>query len=50
MTSLIDFSHNAQRAVCLLVAAVIVTASLSLAVFAAQRPQPTDYSVTITQL
>lgn len=50
MFSLTEFSRNTQRAVCLLVAAVIVAASLSLGMYGAQAPLHDGYSVTVTQL
>jgi hypothetical protein len=50
MFSLIEFSRNTQRAVCMLVSVVIVAASLSLGAFEAQSALHEGYSVTITQL
>lgn len=50
MFSLTEFSRIAQRAVCLLASAVIVTVSLSLGAFEAQSAVHDGYSVTITQL
>lgn len=50
MFSLTEFSRNTQRAVCMLVAAVIVAASLSLAMYGAHAPLHNGYSVTVTQL
>ena len=45
-----DFSLNTQRAVSLLMAAVIVTAIIAAAAFLAQPASHEGYSVTITQL
>jgi len=50
MVSFTEFSRSAQRTICLLVAVVVVTASLTLGVFGVQRAQHDGYSVTITQL
>jgi hypothetical protein len=44
-----DFSQTTQRAVSMLMAAVIVAATFAIAAFVAQSAQP-GYSVTITQL
>ena len=43
-------ARKAQNAICLLLSAFIVTASLSLGAFAAERAAQNSYSVTITQL
>jgi hypothetical protein len=50
MFAFIEFSRNTQRAVCLLVSAVIVAAGLSLGAIEAQSALHDGYSVTITQL
>jgi hypothetical protein len=49
MIAITEISRNAQRAVCMLVAAVIVMANLGLGAVVAQSALP-HYSVTITQL
>ncbi len=43
-------SRNTQTAVCMILSAVIVSVSLSLGAFAAERATHDGYSVTITQL
>jgi len=43
-------SRKTQTAVCMLLSAVIVSASLSLGAFAAERATHDGYSVTITQI
>lgn len=50
MNALIDLNRNAQRAVCMLMSAVIVAASLSLGAYAAQSMLRDSYTVTVTQL
>jgi hypothetical protein len=50
MLTITDFTRNAQRAVCLMLSAVIVAASLSLGAYGSQAPLRHGYSVTITQL
>jgi hypothetical protein len=50
MFALTDISRSTQRLVCMLLAAVIVVASLSLGAFGARNASHSDYSVTITQL
>jgi hypothetical protein len=45
-----DISRNAQTAVCMFLSAVIVSVSLSLGAFAAERAAHGGYSVTITQI
>jgi len=50
MFSLTELSRSTQRAICLLVAAVVVAASLTLGVVGAQHAQHDDYSVATTQL
>ena len=49
MFAFTEFSQNAQRAVCMLAAAVIVVANIGLGGLVAQYAEP-HYSVTITQL
>ena len=43
-------SRTTQNAVCMILSAVIVSVSLSLGAFAAERAAHDGYSVTITQL
>ena len=43
-------THKLQSAVCMILSAVIVSASLSLGAFAAESAARVGYSVTITQL
>jgi hypothetical protein len=50
MFAFIEFSRNTQRAVCMLLSAVIVAASLSAGAYGAQAALHDGYSVTITQL
>ena len=50
MFALTDLSRNAQRAVCMLLSVVIVTASLSLGAYKAHSTMHSGYSVTVTQL
>lgn len=50
MFSLADISHSTQRTICMVLATVIVTASLSLGAFAVELPLHPGYSVTVTQL
>jgi hypothetical protein len=50
MFAFTDISRTTQRVVCMLLATVIVAASLSLGVFGARNASHSDYSVTITQL
>lgn len=45
-----QISRTSQRAVCMLLAAVIVIASLSLGALGSQLPLHPGYSVTVTQL
>ncbi len=42
--------QKAQSAVCMLLSALIVSVSLSLGAFAAERAADAGYSVTVTQL
>ena len=50
MFSLTEFSRVTQRAVCMLMSAVIVAAALSLGAVGSQPALHDGYSVTITQL
>ncbi|MGH8177032.1 MAG: hypothetical protein ACREV5_12295 [Steroidobacter sp.] len=51
MFAITEFSRITQRAVCMVLSAVIVTASLSLGALGAQSAVLQDgYSVTVTQL
>jgi hypothetical protein len=50
MFALTPFGRITQRAVCMMLSAVIVAASLSLGAYGADRAAHSDYSVTITQL
>jgi hypothetical protein len=43
-------SRKAQNVVCMILSAVIVSSSLSLGAFAAERAADDGYSVTITQI
>jgi hypothetical protein len=43
-------SRNVQNAICMILSAVIVSASLSLGAFAAEYAAQNTYSVTVTQL
>ena len=43
-------SRKTQNVVCMFLSAVIVTASLSLGAFAAERAAHDGYSVTVTQI
>lgn len=47
---LYNVSHKIQAAVCMILSAVIVSASLSLGAVAAERAAHNGYSVTITQI
>jgi len=47
---LTELSRSTQRAVCMVVAVVIVAASLSIGAIGAQSAAHEGYSVTITQL
>lgn len=49
MLAITEFSRNAQRAICMLVAAVIVMANIGFGAMVAKSAEP-GYSVTITQL
>jgi len=50
MNMLNQFAFNAQRNVCLLMSAAIVTVSLALGAFGVERMEHLGYSVTVTQL
>jgi hypothetical protein len=50
MFALTDISRTTQRVICMLLAAVIVAASLSLGAVGAENASHSGYSVTITQL
>lgn len=43
-------SRNTQTTVCMVLSAVIVSVSLSLGAFAAERAAHSGYSVTVTQI
>ncbi|HEY8539259.1 MAG TPA: hypothetical protein VIL28_10375 [Steroidobacteraceae bacterium] len=50
MFAITEISRSAQRFVCMVLAAVVVTAGLSAGAIAAQSAAHPGYSVTITQL
>ena len=50
MVTATTFSRITQQVICMLLATVIVAASLSVGVFSAQSALHEGYSVTITQL
>jgi hypothetical protein len=50
MFSLNQISRTTQQFVCMALAALIVSASLSLGAYAAEAASHVDYSVTITQI
>jgi hypothetical protein len=50
MYAVVEFSRSVQRAVCMLMSAVIVAGSLSLGAYGAQSMLHDGYSVTVTQL
>ena len=50
MNGFTDISRTTQNFVCMTLAALIVTASLSLGAYGAQSAAHLGYSVTITQL
>ena len=50
MFALTELSRVAQRAVCMVLAAVIVASSLSVGALGAYSAEHDGYSVTITQL
>jgi hypothetical protein len=45
-----SISRKAQTAACMILSAVIVSGSLSLGAFAAERATHDGYSVTVTQI
>lgn len=50
MFAFIEFSRTAQRTICMLMSAVIVSACLTLGAFGMQSQLQDGYSVTVTQL
>ncbi len=50
MFSLSNISRSTQQFVCMTLAAIVVSASLSLGAYAAEAAARADYTVTITQL
>jgi hypothetical protein len=50
MNAVAEFSRNTQRAVCMVLSAVIVAGWISLGAYTAQAAAHDGYSVTITQL
>jgi hypothetical protein len=50
MPGVMGNSRNVQRAICLALAAVIVSMSLTFGAYAATRATHPGYSITITQL
>ena len=50
MFAVTEFSRSTQRVVCMLMSAVIVSATLSFGMYTAQAPLQSAYSVTVTQL
>lgn len=50
MFTLTSLSQKAQQAVCLMLSAVIVTASLAIGAYTAERAADNGYSVTVTQI
>jgi hypothetical protein len=50
MNAVAEFSRNTQRAVCMLLSAVIVAGTISLGAYTAESAAHDGYSVTITQL
>lgn len=50
MYAVTKFSLNAQRAVCMLMSAAIVTVSLAFGAYGVQSMEHLGYSVTVTQL
>ena len=50
MITVTQLNRTTQRLVCMLLATVVVAASLSIGVFSAHSAQHEGYSVTITQL
>jgi hypothetical protein len=50
MIALTEISRTTQRVVCMVLSAVIVTASLSAGALMVESAATVDYSVTVTQL
>ena len=50
MIALTDLTRTTQRVICLMLATIIVAASLSVGVIGAQAASHSGYSVTITQI
>jgi hypothetical protein len=50
MVAFTEFSRSTRQALCMLMSAIIVSASLSLGAYGAQSQLHDGYSVTITQL
>ena len=50
MFAFTEISRNAQSVICMILSAVIVSASLSLGAFAAEHAARDGYSVTVTQI
>ena len=50
MFAFTEISRKAQSAICMMLSAVIVSASLSLGAFAAEYAANDGYSVTVTQI
>ena len=50
MFSLTEMSRKTQRAVCMVLAGFIVSASLTLGAFGVEKPLHPGYTVTVTQL
>jgi len=50
MFSRTEISRSTQRTLCMVLASVIVTASLALGAFGVEKPLHPGYSVTVTQL
>lgn len=50
MHATINLLRPAQRMLCMMLSALIVTGSLSLAAYAAQHAADDGYSVTVTEL
>jgi hypothetical protein len=50
MFSITQISRETQQYVCMALAALIVTASLSLGAYAAEAAAQADYTVTISQI
>ena len=50
MFAVTEFSRSTQRAVCMLMSAVIVSVALTFGAVGSQSELDADYSVTVTQL